>query len=151
MHILSIELLSGPAPTQDDVKEHARYGLRRSRVMDLHQRMLTAHYIRTARTHGLSNREIGEILGHTEGWVRQYHKDTAGKTDPNEFADAGFRGHFQEHNQFFKDMAAASGLDQQLHLCAERGLSDAAVASALSIPLGRVPGLMEGPRAEAAA
>jgi len=113
--------------------------------------MLLARYVRIARSSGLTQREIGEVLGHTEGWVRQYLKDTAGKTEPWEFADSGFRGYAEAHNLFWKDMTAASGLDQQLHLCAEYGLSDGAVASVLSIPVGRAPELMEGPRAEAAA
>lgn len=151
MNIVDLELLAGPVPTLDDAKEHACYGLRRARVMTLNQQRLTAHYVRIARRHGLSHREIGEILGHTEGWVRQYLKDTEGKTELWEFADAGFRGNSETLIHFYKDMTSASGLDQQLHLCAEAGLSDSAVASVLSIPAGRVHDLMEGPRAEAAA
>jgi|GEM_PF-2252915 predicted transcriptional regulator len=151
MNIVTLELLAGPAPTHDDPKEHAIYALRRARVHELDQRLLLARYVRMARNHGLSNREIGEVLGHAEGWVRQYLKDTEGKKDPWDFADSGFRGFSEVHNLFWKDMTAASGLDQQLHLCAERGLSDGAVAAVLCIPHERASALMEGPRAEAAA
>lgn len=132
------------------MKEHAEYALRRARVQDLHQKSMMARYVHMARRHGLTHREIGEVLGHTEGWVRQYLKDTAGKTEIGEFAEAGFRGLHDEHDQFFKE-AAEADFTQKLHLCAEYGLSTSAVAALLSIPMERAADLMEGPRAEAAA
>ncbi|UKA69557.1 hypothetical protein [Arthrobacter sp. FW306-06-A] len=151
MNIVSLELLTGPAPTGVDAKEHARYALRRARVQELDQRLQMARYVRMARNGGLSHREIGEVLGRTEGWVRQYIKDTAEKEDVSEFADSGFRGNSEALDLFWKDMTAASDLDQRLHLCAEYGLSDSAVADVLCIPWERASALMEGPRAEAAA
>ena len=151
MDIVTRELLAGPAPAAGGPKEFATYFLQLARIEELGKRRLTAIMARQARSAGLSNREIGDVLGHTEGWVRQYLKDTAGKTEAWEFADAGFRGNFEEHNQFYKDMMAAKDFEQRLHLCAEYGLSDAAVAQVLSITRGRASQLMEGPRAEAAA
>ncbi|HAP89811.1 MAG TPA: hypothetical protein DCR15_08710 [Arthrobacter bacterium] len=151
MHILSRELLVGPAPTQNDSKELGRYLLRMARIKELESRRATAIYANGARAYGLTHREIGEMLGHTEGWARQYLKDIEGKKHLEDFADAGFRGNHETHNQFFEDIKLAKDTDQKLHLCAEYRLSDAAVAAVLCIPESRVTELMEGPRAEAAA
>ncbi|QDG61219.1 hypothetical protein [Pseudarthrobacter sp. NIBRBAC000502771] len=149
MNIVTLELLAGPAPTSLNAKEHAQYALRRARVQELDQRLQMARYVQMARNAGLSHREIGEVLGHTEGWVRQYIKDTASKKTWSEFADSGFSGHGEAHDLFWEDITAASDLDQRLHLCAEYGLSDSAVAAALCIPRERAAALMEGPRKEA--
>ena len=150
MNIVSLELLTGPVPTPGDSKEVAKHFLRMARVEELHRQCMTANYVRAARRH-LSNQAIGDIMGRTEGWVRQYLKDTEGKTDLWDFADAGFRGNFETFTRFWDDMTSTSDLDQQLHLCAEYGLSDAAVASVLSVSEARAAAYMEAVRAEAAA
>jgi hypothetical protein len=151
MHILSRELLLGPAPTQNDTKELGRYLLRMARLKELEGRRAMAIYAHGARAYGLTHREIGEMLGHTEGWARQYLKDIEGKKHLEDFADAGFRGYHETHNQFFEDIKLATDTDKKLHLCAEYRLSDAAVASVLLVSELRAAELMEGPRAEAAA
>lgn len=151
MTSLSLELLTGPAPTTGDAKEIALYFLRMAKVEENHRKNMTARIVRSARRHGLPHRVIGEVLGHTEGWVRQYLKDIEGKTELWDFADGGFAGDKNAHDQFFKDMCLTVSFDHKLHVCAEYGLSDGAVASALSISRDRAAELMEGPRAEAAA
>jgi hypothetical protein len=150
MNIVTRELLVGPEPTEG-AKEFAKYFLRLTRIEELNQRRMIAYYARSARTAGLSHREIGEILGHTEGWVRQYLKDNAAKTDLWEFADSGFRGDGAALVQFYKDLALTSNMDHKLHLCAEYGLSDDAVAELLRLNPDRMKELMADYRADAAA
>jgi predicted transcriptional regulator len=150
MNIVTRELLVGPAPTEG-AKEFARYFLRLTRVEELDKRRMIAYYARSARTAGLSHREVGEILGHTEGWVRQFLKDTAGKTELWEFADAGFRGNGATLIQFYKDLALTSNMGHKLHLCAEYGLSDNAVADLLRLNPGSMKEVMADYRADAAA
>lgn len=150
MNSVTRELLVGPVPTEGR-KEFAVYFLRLARVEELHQRRMIAYYARAARTAGLSHREIGEILGHTEGWVRQFLKDTAGKTEPWDFADSGFRGNAANLVQFYKDMSLTSNMGHKLHLCAEYGLSDATTAELLRLNPDRMAELMADYRADAAA
>ena len=150
MNIVSLELLTGPVPTPGGPEEIAKHFLRMARVEELHRQCMTANYVRNARRY-LTHKAIGEILGHTEGWVRQYLKDTEGKKDLWDFAAAGFRGDTDTHERFWEDMDAAADLDQRLHLCAEYGLSNAAVAQVLRVPESRAAVYMDQVRAEVAA
>ena len=151
MDIVTRELLVGPAPTTDSNKDYATYYLRLTRVRELTERRMIAYYARSAKASGLTHREIGEILGHTEGWVRQFLKDSAGKTESWEFADSGFRGDGERLVQFYRDLALTSNMGHKLHLCAEYGLSDDAVAALLYLKPDGMKELMADYRADAAA